>query len=360
MPKLLASPYLPEPADADMFNADAPVRGAGPIGILMINLGTPDQPEAKAIRRYLGEFLSDPRVIEIPQALWQIILRLFILPRRPAKLAPRYRDIWLAEGAPLLVWSQAQAEGLQELLSAQGHDVRVELGMRYGNPSIASGLDKLKAAGCERILGLPLYPQYAASTTATAFDCVAAHLGRQRNQPELRFIKRYHTHPDYIRALASQVRSHWDAHGKPDRLLLSFHGLPRRCVELGDPYLRDCRETAAALRAELDEPSVPVQMSFQSRFGAQRWLEPYTEPLLRQWGKEGVGRVDAMCPGFLADCLETLEEIQVECREAFLEEGGREFHYIPCLNADPEWIDGLGRLAVQHLGGWLPCRVVPA
>lgn len=360
MPKLLASPYLPEPVDADMFNADAPVREAGPIGILMINLGTPDQPEPKAIRRYLGEFLSDPRVIEIPQVLWQVILRLFILPRRPARLAPRYKDIWLAEGAPLLVWSQAQAEGLQELLAGQGHDVRVELGMRYGNPSIASALDKLKAAGCERILALPLYPQYAASTTATAFDCVAAHLRRQRNQPELRFIKRYHTHPDYIGALASQVRGHWEEHGRPDRLLLSFHGLPRRCAELGDPYLRDCRETAAALRAALDEPAVPVFMSFQSRFGAQRWLEPYTEPLLRQWGKEGVGRVDALCPGFLADCLETLEEIQVECRDAFLQEGGREFHYIPCLNADPEWVEGLGRLAVQHLGGWLPGRIAPA
>ena len=360
MPKLFASPYLPEAQDADMFNDQAPVREAGPIGILLVNLGTPDQPDAASIRRYLGEFLSDPRVIEIPQPLWQIILRLFILPRRPSKLAPRYKDIWLPQGAPLLVYSQAQADGLQELLQSQGHDVKVELGMRYGNPSIASGLDKLKASGCERILSLPLYPQYAASTTATAVDCVAEHLGKQRNQPELRFLKRYHTHPDYIGPLAAQIRRYWDEHGKPERLLLSFHGLPSRCVELGDPYYRDCRETADALRASLDEPAVEVHMAFQSRFGAQRWLEPYTEPTLREWGKQGVGRVDAVCPGFLADCLETLEEIQVECRDAFLEEGGREFHYIPCLNDDPQWIEGLGRLAVQHLGGWLPSRLVPA
>lgn len=178
-------------------------------------------------------------------------------------------------------------------------------------------------------------PDHAASTTATAVDCVAEHLGKQRNQPELRFLKRYHTHPDYIGPLAAQIRRYWDEHGKPERLLLSFHGLPRRCVELGDPYYRDCRETADALRAALDEPAVEVHMAFQSRFGAQRWLEPYTEPTLREWGKQGVGRVDAVCPGFLADCLETLEEIQVECRDAFLEEGGREFHYIPCLNDDP-------------------------
>ena len=355
MSKLLASPYLSEPANPSLLEADPQsFLPEGPVGIVLINLGTPDAPEAGAIRRYLGEFLSDPRVIEIPQFLWQIILRAFILPFRPGKLAPRYKDIWLPEGAPLLVWSQAQADGLQATLHARGHtNVHVELGMRYGQPSLASAIDRLRAKGCQRILALPLYPQYAASTSATAFDKMAQHLARLRDQPEWRTVKRYHTDPAYIAALAHKVRAYWQEHGKPERLLLSFHGLPRRCAEQGDPYYRDCMETSLALKAQLSEEQVPVFVSFQSRFGAERWLEPYTEPLLREWAKQGVQRVDAMCPGFLADCLETLEEIQIECRDAFQQEGGQQLRYIACLNDDPQWITALSDLALRHLGGWL-------
>ncbi|MGB6105851.1 MAG: ferrochelatase [Pusillimonas sp.] len=353
MSKLFASRYLPEPADPHAFSLEPPARDAGPAGILLVNLGTPDEPTPASIRRYLAEFLSDPRVIEIPQWIWQIILRAFILTRRPGALAPRYREIWLEQGSPLLVWSQAQALGVQRHMEADGFDVRVELGMRYGNPSIASAIDKLRAAGCQRILTVPMYPQYAASTTATAVDRVAAHAARLRDQPELRFVKRYQDDDGYIKALIGQVRQYWDQHGTPQRLLLSFHGLPRRTVEQGDPYYRDCMETALLLKQGLGADGDRVHVSFQSRFGAEKWLEPYTEPTLRQWAREGIGQVDVMCPGFLADCLETMEEIQMQCRDAFLAEGGRQFRYIPCLNDDPVWAAGFARLIGKHLGGWV-------
>jgi ferrochelatase len=353
MSRFLPSRYLPEPADPDAFNDNPPPWQAGPVGVLLVNLGTPDQPDAGSIRRYLGEFLSDPRVIEIPQPLWQIILRLFILPLRPRKLVSRYQGIWLSGGSPLLVYSQAQAQGVQQLLQEQGIRAQVALAMRYGNPSVPAAMDQLRAAGCERIVVVPMYPQYAASTTATAVDAVANYAGRLRNQPELRFIKRYNTEPGYIQALTGTVVRYWQAHGKPQRLLLSFHGLPRRTIEQGDPYRRDCMQTAQALRACLHDQNVPVHVSFQSRFGAERWLEPYTEPLLREWASQGVTDVDVICPGFLADCLETLEEIQEECQEAFLQAGGRQFRYISCLNDDADWIASLAGLVRRHLGGWV-------
>ena len=353
MPNLLPSRYLAEPGDPHAFDPAPPPRDPGPVGVLLVNLGTPDEPTAPAIRRYLGEFLSDPRVIEIPQFLWQIILRLFILPLRPKKLVPRYQGIWLDGGSPLTVYSQVQARGVQERLSAEGLNVRVELAMRYGNPSVASVMDTLRQAGCERILVVPMYPQYAASSTATAVDCVTARAARLRNQPELRFIKRYNTEPAYIDALARQVQAYWAEHGKPERLLLSFHGLPRRTIDQGDPYHRDCMDTVVHLKQRLGEDAERVYVSFQSRFGAEKWLEPYTEPTLKEWARQGVKRVDVMCPGFLADCLETLEEIQEECREAFLEAGGEQFRYLPCLNDDPVWVDGLAGLVKRHLAGWL-------
>ncbi|RTZ42351.1 ferrochelatase [Candidimonas sp. SYP-B2681] len=353
MTQIFASRYLPEPADPHALSSQPPPRADRPVGVLLINLGTPDHPDAKSIRRYLGEFLSDPRVIEIPQWIWQVILRGFILTRRPQALAPRYKEIWLEDGSPLLVWSQAQAEGIQQRLAASGVPVFVELGMRYGNPSVASAIDKLRNAGCERILVVPMYPQYAASTTATAVDCVAAHVGKMRDQPELRFVKRYHTDPGYIGALAAQVHQYWGRHGTPQRLLLSFHGLPRRTVEQGDPYHRDCMETAILLKERLGPDASRVHVSFQSRFGAEKWLEPYTEPTLREWARQGVTRVDVMCPGFLADCLETREEIQMQCRDAFLEEGGQQFRYLPCLNDDPAWIAGFTDLVKKQLTGWI-------
>jgi ferrochelatase len=344
---------LPEPADPQAFSADPPARDRGPVGILFINLGTPDRPDASAIRRYLGEFLSDPRVIEIPQWLWQVILRGFILIRRPRALAPRYHEIWLEKGSPLLVWSRAQVDGVQQALQNHGVTVHVELGMRYGNPSVPAAMQTLRAAGCERILIMPMYPQYAASTTATAVDAVSRYMATLRNQPELRFVKRYHDDPSYIDALARQVENYWGQHGKPQRLLLSFHGLPRRTIEAGDPYHRDCMETAALLKKRLGDDGGKVHVSFQSRFGAERWLEPYTEPTLRQWAKEGVEHVDVMCPGFLTDCLETLEEIQMQCRDAFLQDGGKRFRYLPCLNDDPVWCAGFALLVKRHLAGWM-------
>jgi len=336
-------------ADPHALDVEPPVRCETAPGVLFINLGTPDSPTPAAIRRYLAEFLSDPRVIEIPQALWQPILRLFILPRRPRALAPRYQEIWWQEGSPLLVGSRQQAEGVEQELAHRGVVIHAALGMRYGNPSIASAMDALSRAGCERILVVPLYPQYAASTTATAIDKVNDYLRQRRNQPEVRFIKRYPDDPGYIAALAESVRVHWQKHGKPERLLLSFHGIPRVTVEKGDPYHRDCMDTVRALKQALGAEGALVHHAFQSRFGAQEWLQPYTEPTLREWARSGVASVDVMCPGFLADCLETLEEIQMQCRDAFLQEGGQTFRYIPCLNGDPVWVRALADLVQRYL-----------
>jgi ferrochelatase len=318
----------------------------------MVNLGTPDEPNAASIRRYLAQFLSDPRVIEIPQWIWQVILRAFILTRRPQALAPRYKEIWLEQGSPLLVYSRALAQGVKAELNKQGARVHVELAMRYGNPSIVDAMTRLRDAGCERILAVPMYPQYAASTTATAVDAVAAAAARMRDQPEMRFVKRYHDHPAYIGTLAQQLQSYWARHGKPQRLLLSFHGLPRSAIEQGDPYYRDCMETASLLRRHLGDSGGLVHVAFQSRFGAQKWLEPYTEPTLKAWAKEGIVDVDVICPGFLADCLETLEEIQMQCRDVFMAAGGRRFRYLPCLNDDPRWVAGLAGIIMRHLSGW--------
>src|SRR5699024_7145536 len=309
MSKLFSSRYFSEPADSDALSLTPTPLEPGPLGVLMINLGTPDAPTPSAIRRYLGEFLSDPRVIELPAVLWQPILRGVVLSRRPKQLVPRYETIWMDEGSPLLVWTERQAQAVQTRLRAQGINARVAVAMRYGQPSVAHGMDVLKNAGCERILALPMYPQYAASTTATAIDRVTAYTAKRRNQPELRWIKRYHTHPGYIDALAAQIEAVWSKQGVPDRLLLSYHSLPQVTVEKCDPYHRDCMETSQALRERLGPEGHRVHVSFQSRFGAQKWLQPFTEPTLKSWAKEGVKHVQVVCPGFTADCLETLEEI---------------------------------------------------
>lgn len=350
---LISPPYFAEPADPHALAIEPPARPPQGVGVLFVNLGTPDAPTPAAIRRYLAEFLSDPRVIEIPPLLWQPILRLFILPRRPRALAPRYEEIWWEDGSPLLVGSRRQAEGARLELERRGIRVHAEVGMRYGNPSIASAMDALRDRGCERVLVVPLYPQYAASTTATAVDKVHEYARRRRNQPEMRFIKRYPDDRGYIDALAGSIRAHWQHNGKPERLLLSFHGIPRVTVEKGDPYHRDCMDTVRALKQALGDDAALVHHAFQSRFGAQEWLQPYTEPTLREWARAGVATVDVMCPGFLADCLETLEEIQMQCRDAFLEEGGREFRYIPCLNGDAAWVKGLADLVQRNLDAWV-------
>jgi ferrochelatase len=321
-------------------------------GILLCNLGTPDAPTAAAVRRYLREFLSDPRVVEIPRALWLPLLYGVILPLRSGKSAAKYASVWSAEGSPLAVHTARQAARLQESLILQGHDVRVRHAMRYGNPSMASQLDALKADGCDRILVLPAYPQYSGTTTASIFDAVGAWGERTRSLPELRFVNRYHDDPGYIGALAARIEAHWQANGSPDHLVLSFHGVPERTLHLGDPYHCECHKTARLLATRLGLSKGQWTLTFQSRFGKAKWLEPYTEPTLVALAQRGLARVDVACPGFTSDCLETLEEIGMEARTAFLTAGGKAFHAIECLNADPAWIDALAAIAVRHLAGW--------
>jgi ferrochelatase len=320
--------------------------------VLFCNLGTPDTPTPAGVRRFLSEFLSDPRVVEIPRLVWLLILHGIVLRVRPARSAAKYASIWLPEGSPLKVWTEKQARLLQGWLAQRGHDVQVRWAMRYGSTSIASQLDALKAGGATRVLILPAYPQYSASTTASLFDAVYAWAGTVRSIPELRFVNHYHDAPHYIAALGMSVQRHWKTHGRPDQLVMSFHGVPARTLRLGDPYHCECLKTARLLAEHLGLGKEQFKVTFQSRLGRARWLQPYTEPALIAMGKSGVKRVDVICPGFTSDCLETLEEIALEGKAAFLKAGGREFHYIPCLNDDPAWITALCELAQQHLAGW--------
>jgi protoporphyrin/coproporphyrin ferrochelatase len=320
--------------------------------VLICNLGTPDEATPKAVRRYLAEFLSDPRVVEIPRLVWWPILHGIVLRTRPAKSARKYASVWMKEGSPLAVWTAKQALLLAGYLGQRGHPVLVRHAMRYGRPSIAAELDALRAAGAERILVLPLYPQYAAATTASVGDALAAWMTTRRNLPELRLVKHYHDDPGYIGALARRVSDHWMTHGRPDRLVLSFHGLPKRSLALGDPYHCECLKTGRLLVERLKLREENVVVTFQSRFGKAEWLKPYTEPTLVELAKQGVGRVDVFCPGFVADCLETLEEIDQEARAAFLGAGGTEFGYIPCLNDQHEGIAALAEIAIRHMQGW--------
>ncbi|MBX3588009.1 MAG: ferrochelatase [Ramlibacter sp.] len=343
-------PFRTEPE----FAHGQPARTA----VLLCNLGTPDAPTAPAVRRYLAEFLGDPRVVEIPRALWLLILHGIILRVRPAKSARKYASIWTAEGSPLKVWTQRQAEMLQAALTQRGHEVTVRYAMRYGSPAMASELDRLKAEGATRILILPAYPQYSGTTTASVLDAVYAWAARLRHVPELRFVNRYHDHPGYIAALASRISAHWQQHGRPDQLVMSFHGVPERTLLLGDPYHCECHKTARLLASALGLTPGQYTLTFQSRFGKAKWLEPYTEPTLVALARAGTQRVDVVCPGFTSDCLETLEEINMEVREAFLHAGGQTFHYIPCLNDDAPWLAALADLTQQHLAGW-PTQAAP-
>jgi protoporphyrin/coproporphyrin ferrochelatase len=332
---------------------------ASETAILYCNLGTPDEPTPSAVRRYLAEFLADRRVVEIPRLVWFPLLYGLILPLRSAKSAAKYAQIWTSAGSPLLLWTDKQARLLQGWLGERGHRVKVRHAMRYGNPSIASQLDALRAEGVTRVLVLPAYPQYSATTTASAIDAVTAWTARIRNLPELRFVNRYHDDDGYIEALARRIERHWREHGRGDHLVMSFHGVPERTLQLGDPYHCECQKTARLLATRLGLAKDRYTLSFQSRFGKAKWLEPFTEPTLRALAKAGTGRVDVVCPGFTGDCLETLEEIGIEGKQAFLVSGGKEFHYIACLNDDPGWIAALGALAEQHLAGW-PTREAAA
>jgi ferrochelatase len=324
------------------------------VGILLVQLGTPDEPTPKAVRIYLREFLSDPRVVEIPRAVWALILNGIILNVRPKQSAEKYAKVWMTEGSPLKVYTERQATLLQGRI---GMTVRapfvVRYAMRYGSPSIGTVFDQMRAAGCDRLLVVPMYPQYAASTTATAMDEVGRALARTRNQPELRFVKHFHDDPAYIRALGDSIRDYWRTRGRPDKLLMSFHGLPRYTLDRGDPYHCECHKTARLLAADLELPDNRWQLVFQSRFGRAEWLKPYTAQTLEELGRAGLRRVDVACPGFVADCLETLEEIAMEGRETFLAAGGQEYHAIPCLNDRPDWIAALAGIVRSHLGGWL-------
>jgi ferrochelatase len=342
---------MPSSPAFDTASQAAAPAGA-PTAILWCNLGSPDEPTAPAVRRYLSQFLHDRRVIEIPRIVWCLILHGIILRVRPAKSAAKYASIWLAEGAPLKVWTRKQATMLAGWLGERGHRVAVRDAMRYASPSIASQLDALQAEGATRVLVLQAYPQYSATTTASVIDAVGAWSRAQRRLPEFRFVNEYHADPGYIEALAASVQRHWKHNGRGELLLMSFHGIPARNIALGDPYQAQCLATARLLAERLQLAPAHYRVSFQSRFGRAKWLEPYTEPSLRELGAAGVKRVDVMCPGFPADCLETLEEIAMEGREAFLHAGGKEFSYIPCLNDDPAWIGALSAIAERHLAGW--------
>lgn len=327
---------------------------AAEVGVLLLNLGTPEAPTAAALRPYLKQFLSDPRVVEIPRIVWWLILNGVILNTRPKKSAAKYASIWTAEGSPLKVHTEKQAKLLKGWLGDKlPRHVRVDYAMRYGQPGIAATLAKLKAEGVTRFLLLPAYPQYAASSTATAFDEAYRWLLKTRNQPEIRTVRNYHDHPAYIRALAANIREYWRVHERPDVLVMSFHGVPRYTLEKGDPYHCECRKTGRLLAEALGLSESQYRVSFQSRFGRAEWIKPYTDATLRELAAAGTRRVDVVAPGFAADCLETLEELAMEGREMFLHAGGQAFHYIPALNETPLWIDALGEIATTHLAGWI-------
>jgi ferrochelatase len=341
---MLQSPFHPEPP----YQHGQAERTA----VLLCNLGTPDAPTAPALRRYLAEFLGDPRVVEIPRLLWLAILHGIILRVRPAKSAAKYATIWTEDGSPLKVWTERQAQALQARFQDAGLDVQVRYAMRYGQPAMPQVLDELKAAGATRILIVPAYPQYSATTTASVMDAVYRWGLRTRRLPELRFINQYHDDANYIRALADTVRTQWAQSGRGEKLVMSFHGVPERTLHLGDPYHCACYKTARLLGQELGLSPKDYVVTFQSRFGKAKWLEPYTEPTLEALAQEGVRHVDVICPGFTSDCLETLEEIAQEAQHAFLHAGGERFTYIPCLNDQSSWIDGLQQICQTHLQGW--------
>lgn len=325
---------------------------AGRTGVLLMNLGTPDAPTTSAVRRYLKEFLWDPRVVEVPRPLWWLILNGVILNIRPSRSARAYAKVWTDRGSPLLSICQDQHQALSDLFQAEDKDICLGLGMRYGNPSIEQALESLRRQGVRRLLVLPLYPQYSATTTASCFDRVADVLKTWRWQPELRFINHYHTETGYINALAASVRQAWDTQPAAEKLMLSFHGLPQRYLQAGDPYYCECAATTRLLAETLGLDEGQYLMTFQSRVGREPWLQPYTDHQLQQWAQSGVESVDVLCPGFSADCLETLEEIDMQNRELFLASGGKQYRYIPALNTREDHIRFLHDLLLRHLQGW--------
>jgi protoporphyrin/coproporphyrin ferrochelatase len=324
------------------------------VGILLTNLGTPQAPQKRELRTYLKEFLSDPRIVEVPRLLWWFILNGIILNIRPARSAKSYRKVWTEQGSPLLVHTRNQAQALQLAMSERwGEQVIVDFAMRYGEPAIASAVQGMLERGVRKLLVLPLYPQYSCSTTASTFDALAADFTRRRWLPELRFVTHYHDHPAYIAALTDSIRAHWEHNGRADKLLFSYHGEPRSYLDKGDPYHCECLKTARLLAEALGLTEAEHMTVFQSRFGREEWLQPYTDETLKTLPGQGVKSVQVICPGFSSDCLETLEEIALENRDYFLEAGGERFEYIPCLNNEPGHITALARLAQEQMSGWL-------
>lgn len=313
-------------------------------GVLLVNLGTPEAPTPKAVKKYLAEFLGDIRVVDTNRLLWWPILYGVILPLRSPRVSKLYQSVWMEEGSPLMVFSRRQ----QKALAARLPDTPVELAMSYGSPSVKSGIDSLMAQGVTKMVVLPLYPQYSCSTSAAVFDAIARAFKGRRDMPSLNFIRDYAEHPAYISALKASVLRSFEKHGEPDRLVLSFHGIPKRFVAEGDDYEQRCRDTAQALSEALQLPTGKVMLTFQSRFGREPWLTPYTDKTLEGLPAQGVKSVQIICPGFSADCLETLEEINAENREIFLHAGGEKFEYIECLNDQSEHIDLLQQLVTQH------------
>jgi ferrochelatase len=325
-------------------------------GVLLVNLGTPEAPTARAVRPYLAEFLGDPRVIEIPRWIWKLILHGVILRIRPRRSAEAYARIWTDKGSPLRVFSEAVASGMQsELSQRRSGPIRVALAMRYGRPSVLQSVAQLQREGVRRLLVLPMYPQYSATSTGAVLDAVADAIKQLRWPPELRIINDYHDDTGYLDALAASVRSHLNNHGRGDRLLLSFHGIPERYVRNGDPYFCQCQATARLLRERLELGPEDVTVSFQSRVGRERWLHPYTDETVRELGRSGIGVLDVISPGFAVDCLETLEEVAMQNRDFFLEAGGRELRYIPALNDDAQHVQALTDLVLRHTQGWPEC-----
>ncbi|MDQ2069794.1 ferrochelatase [Natronospira bacteriovora] len=323
------------------------------LGILLTNLGTPDEPTATALRRYLGEFLWDPRVVEIPRPLWWLILNGLVLRTRPAKSAEAYARVWTDRGSPLLYHSRDIQTALEKKLRSRFRGpVEVELGMRYGNPSIEGALESLKERGVRRLLVLPLYPQYASSTTGSTFAKITSILSQWRWMPEFRMVNSYHDDAGYVQAVANSIREHWYRNGRGERLLFSFHGIPRFTFLAGDPYHCYCHKTARLVAHRLGLKDGEWFVTFQSRFGKAEWLKPYTDETLEEWGRKGVGDIDVVCPGFPADCLETIDEIGFENAELFREAGGGQLRYVPALNDSEDHIHMLQELVLRHTAGW--------
>jgi ferrochelatase len=322
-------------------------------GILLVNLGTPDAPTTAAVRRFLKQFLSDPRVVEIPRFLWWLILNGVILRIRPSRSAHAYQQVWTDEGSPLMLYARALTDRIRDRLEASAPgSCRVALGMTYGEPSIANAIDELHRAGARRLLVVPLYPQYSGTTTASVFDAVTKKLRGMRWIPEVRFINQYHDEPGYIAALAASIREYWEANGRGSHLMLSFHGVPKYTLDKGDPYYCHCCKTGRLLSEALELEEDDWTLSFQSRVGRDEWLRPYTDETVEELGKKGVERLDVVCPGFSADCLETLEEIAMQNAELFEESGGKELSYIPALNARDDHVSFLTDLISRHTAGW--------